>query len=161
MLATNYTGVFVTATATARQMLRFTTRGSIVLIASMSGLVADKGLIAPVYNSSKAALIQLARNLNGVGPDPGRRRNQGQCAESGPYRHADGAKEFRGGGEAEGVLGVRGMFGRLASLEEFKGARLFLLSRASSFMMSWFPFFFFFGVLGESLTRIDWREPGY
>ena len=62
MLATKYTGIFVTATATARQMLRFKTRGSTVLIASMSGLIA-KGLISPVYNSSKAALIQLARNL--------------------------------------------------------------------------------------------------
>ena len=106
MLATNYTGVFVTATATARQMLHFTTRGSIVLITSRRSLVANKGLISPVYNSSKAALIQLARNLNGVGSDPGRRRDQGQCAESGPYRHADGAEQFRGGG-AEGVLGVR------------------------------------------------------
>lgn len=65
MLATNYTGVSVTATATAtaRQMLRFKTRGSIMLIAPMSGPVANKGLISPVYNSSKAALIQLARNL--------------------------------------------------------------------------------------------------
>lgn len=63
MLATNYTGVFVTATTTARQMLRFKTRGSIMLTASMSGLVANKGLISPVYNSSKAALIQLARGL--------------------------------------------------------------------------------------------------
>ena len=57
MLAINYTGVSVTATTTARQMLRFKTRGSIMLIASMSGLVANKGLISPVYNSSKAALI--------------------------------------------------------------------------------------------------------
>lgn len=48
MLATNYTGVFVTATATARQMLRFKTCGSIVLIASMRSLVANKGLISPV-----------------------------------------------------------------------------------------------------------------
>ena len=66
--------------------------------------------------------------------------------------------------EVEGLRECReckGMFGRLAILEEFKGARLFLLSRASSFMVSWFPFFFFFGVLGGLLTRIDWREPGY
>ena len=108
MLATNYTGVFMTAIATARQMLRFKTCGSIVLIASMSGLVANKGLINPMYNSSKAALIQLTRNLGGVGPGPKRRRRgQGQCVESGPYRHADGAEEFRGGRGADGVLGVR------------------------------------------------------
>lgn len=32
------------------------------------------------------------------------------------------------------------MLGRLVSLEELKGAGLFLLSRASRFMVSWFPF---------------------
>jgi NAD(P)-dependent dehydrogenase (short-subunit alcohol dehydrogenase family) len=36
---------------------------SIVLVASMSGLVANKGVYCSVYNSSKAAVIQLARNL--------------------------------------------------------------------------------------------------
>lgn len=63
MLDINYTGVFMTATAAARQMFKYKTRGSICLIASMSGLVANKGLLSPVYNSSKAAVIQLARNL--------------------------------------------------------------------------------------------------
>ena len=53
----------MTPTATARQILSFKPHGSTVLIASMSGLVANKGLISPVYNSSKAALIQLTRNL--------------------------------------------------------------------------------------------------
>ena len=103
----------MTTTATARQILRFTTHDSIVLITSMSGLVANKGLINPMHNSSKAALVQLARNLGGVGPGPKRRRRrrrrrgQGQCVESGPYRHADGAERFRGGRGADGVLGVR------------------------------------------------------
>jgi D-arabinitol 2-dehydrogenase len=44
-------------------MMRYKSRGSVVLIASMSGHVANKGLITPVYNSSKAGVIQLARNL--------------------------------------------------------------------------------------------------
>ncbi|KAJ4290089.1 hypothetical protein N0V88_006595 [Collariella sp. IMI 366227] len=63
MLEINYTGVFMTAQSAARQMFKYKTRGSICLIASMSGSVANKGLLSPVYNSSKAALIQLARNL--------------------------------------------------------------------------------------------------
>lgn len=29
----------------------------------MSGFIANKGLISPVYNSSKAAVVQLARSL--------------------------------------------------------------------------------------------------
>jgi len=33
------------------------------LIASMSGTVANRGLICPAYNASKAAVIQLGRNL--------------------------------------------------------------------------------------------------
>ncbi|EAQ89407.1 hypothetical protein CHGG_06026 [Chaetomium globosum CBS 148.51] len=63
MLDVNYTGVFMTAQSVARQMFRYKMRGSICLIASMSGMVANKGLLSPVYNSSKAAVIQLAKNL--------------------------------------------------------------------------------------------------
>lgn len=33
------------------------------LIGSMSGLIANKGFTASVYNSSKAAVIQLGRSL--------------------------------------------------------------------------------------------------
>ena len=40
MMAINYTGVFMSATAVGRQMMRYKTRGSICLIASMSGIVA-------------------------------------------------------------------------------------------------------------------------
>lgn len=63
MLAVNYTGVFTSAKAAARQMIKYDCKGSIVLIASISGLIANVGLITPVYNSSKAAVIQLGRNL--------------------------------------------------------------------------------------------------
>jgi NAD(P)-dependent dehydrogenase (short-subunit alcohol dehydrogenase family) len=64
MLAVNYTGVLMTAQSAARQMMRLRSRGgSIVLVASMSGFVANKGLRSCVYNSSKAAVVQLARNL--------------------------------------------------------------------------------------------------
>lgn len=63
MMSTNYTAAFMTATAAARVMFKYRCRGSICLVASMSGSVANKGLLSPVYNSSKAALIQLARNL--------------------------------------------------------------------------------------------------
>lgn len=42
LLEINVTGVFMTAQAVARQMVRFRRGGSIVLIASMSGTVANK-----------------------------------------------------------------------------------------------------------------------
>ena len=42
MMSVNVTGVFMTAQAVARQMIRFGNGGSVVLIASMSGTVANK-----------------------------------------------------------------------------------------------------------------------
>lgn len=137
MLEINYTGLFMTATAAARQMFRYKKRGSICFIASMSGSVANKGLLSPVYNSSKAAVVQLARNLamewspvtkDGTG---GIRVN---CISPGHILTPMVLKNF------EEVPGLRekweseNMMGRLAETKEFKGAALFLLSNASTFM---------------------------
>lgn len=47
MFAVNITGVFMTAQAVARQMRRLDKPGSLVLIGSMSGSIANKGLICP------------------------------------------------------------------------------------------------------------------
>lgn len=63
MMDINYTRVFMSCTAVAREMFKYKCRGSICIVASMSGLVANEGLLSPVYNSSKAACLQLARNL--------------------------------------------------------------------------------------------------
>lgn len=48
MLAVNVTGVLMTAQAVARQMVRLKQEGSLVLIASMSGTIANRGLICPL-----------------------------------------------------------------------------------------------------------------
>ncbi len=47
MLGVNVTGVFMTAQAVARQMIKRKQQGSLVLIGSMSGTVANRGLICP------------------------------------------------------------------------------------------------------------------
>lgn len=47
MMRNNFTGTFMTAQAAARQMVRLKQRGSICLIASMSGTIANKGMTAP------------------------------------------------------------------------------------------------------------------
>ncbi|KAM0250088.1 hypothetical protein ACHAP5_002403 [Fusarium lateritium] len=137
MLSINYTGVFMTAKSAAKQMMRYKKRGSICMIASISGLKANRGLISPVYNSSKAAVIQLARNLamewspiqkDGTG---GIRIN---CISPGHIMTPMVQSNF------EEVPGLREewereiMMGRLAETQEFKGAALFLLSNASSYM---------------------------
>lgn len=63
----NTNGVLFTAQAAGRQMARFGTPGSIILIASMSGSVtnkAERGAFAwAAYNTSKSAVLQMARSL--------------------------------------------------------------------------------------------------
>lgn len=63
MMEINYRGVYLSAVSCARQMIKYKTPGSMCLIASMSGLIANKGFTSSVYNSSKAAVCQLTRSL--------------------------------------------------------------------------------------------------
>ncbi|KAI2465207.1 NAD(P)-binding protein [Annulohypoxylon bovei var. microspora] len=137
MMDINFTGVMMTATSAARQMFKYKIHGSMCLIASMSGSVANKGLLSPVYNSSKAAVVQLARNL-AMEWSPIRKDGTGgirvNCISPGHILTPMVLKNF------EEVPGLRekwereNMMGRLAETSEFKGAALFLLSNASSFM---------------------------
>ncbi|KAK5998746.1 Short chain dehydrogenases/reductase notP' [Cladobotryum mycophilum] len=137
MMSTNFTGVFMTASIAARLMFRFKCHGSICLIASMSGTVANKGLISPVYNSSKAALIQLARNL-AMEWSPVKEDGSGgirvNCISPGHILTPMVRKNFEEVPGLEAKWCKENMMGRLAETSEFKGAALFLLSNASSFM---------------------------
>lgn len=137
MMDVNYTGVMMACTAAERQMARFKIPGSIVIIASISGLVANKGLISAVYNSSKAALLQLARSL-AMEYSPARADGSGgvrvNCISPGHILTPMVEKNF------EEVPGLRekwereNMLGRLSRTSEYKGAVLFMASSASSFM---------------------------
>jgi D-arabinitol 2-dehydrogenase len=51
------------ATSAARQMIKHRIKGSIVLVESVSGVIANKDLILTVHKSTKGAVIQLARSL--------------------------------------------------------------------------------------------------
>ena len=121
----------MSAAAVAKRMMEYRCAGSIVLVASMSGFVANKGLLSPVYNSSKAALIQLARNLSMEWGKHGIRVNSlcpGHVITpmvQQNFKEDPGLKEKW---EEESMLG------RIAIPEEFKGAILFLCSPASSYM---------------------------
>ncbi|KFY69685.1 hypothetical protein V498_10441, partial [Pseudogymnoascus sp. VKM F-4517 (FW-2822)] len=131
MFEINVTGVFMTAQAVARHMIASGKGGSIVLIGSMSGTVANRGLICPAYNASKAAVLQLARNLasewgmhnirvNSLSPGYIVTQMVLELFESFPERKTDWPSQ--------------NMLGRLSSPEEYRGAAVFLLSDASSFM---------------------------
>lgn len=58
----NLSGVFYCAQAEARVMLP-RGRGAILNMASMSGVIANKGLLQPNYNASKAGVAHLTRSL--------------------------------------------------------------------------------------------------
>jgi NAD(P)-dependent dehydrogenase (short-subunit alcohol dehydrogenase family) len=131
MMDVNYGGVMFAATAAARQMIACGTPGNIMLVASMSGKIANKGLISPVYNSSKAAVIQLGKNLAMEWAQAGIRVNS-LCP--GHIVTPMVQKNFEDEPHLEALWARENMMGRLSSPEEFKGAALFLLSDASSFM---------------------------
>ncbi|THH09768.1 hypothetical protein EW145_g1778 [Phellinidium pouzarii] len=59
----NVNGVLYTAQAAGRQMVKFGTPGSIVLIASMSGSITNFGQHFLAYNTSKSAVIQMGRSM--------------------------------------------------------------------------------------------------
>ncbi|KAK0640354.1 putative oxidoreductase [Lasiodiplodia hormozganensis] len=143
MMDVNYSGVFMTCASAARAMFKWNPGrrdGAMVIIASMSGSVANKGLICPVYNSSKAALLQLTRNLamewsakgkenaNGLGGIRVNSLSPGHILTPMVKRNFEEVPGLREKWERENMMG------RLSTPEEFKGAGLFLLSKASSFM---------------------------
>ncbi|KAF2874281.1 hypothetical protein BDV95DRAFT_487401 [Massariosphaeria phaeospora] len=137
MLSVNYTGVFLSARACARQMYKYKNQGSMCLVASMSGSIANRGFIAPVYNSSKAAVIQLAKNLamewGRVQPD-GSGGIRVNCLSPGHIVTPMVEENFRKGEASREEWENNNMLGRLSTPEEYKSAGLFLLSGASSYM---------------------------
>ncbi|KAF7182131.1 hypothetical protein CNMCM7691_001519 [Aspergillus felis] len=131
MFEVNVTGVFMTAQAVAKQMTRFGNGGSIALIASMSGTVANRGLICPAYNASKAAVIQLGRNLAMEWGQYGIRVNTISPGYIVTKMVEDLFIQFP---ERREEWPKHNMLGRLSSPNEYRGAAVFLLSDASSFM---------------------------
>jgi NAD(P)-dependent dehydrogenase (short-subunit alcohol dehydrogenase family) len=135
MLAINYTGVYLSAVSCARQMIKYSVPGSMLLVASMSGFIANKGLTSSVYNSSKAAVIQLARSLA---------MEWGQIIDGKPIRVnalCPGnimtpmvKKNFEDDPGLREIWERENMMGRISDPEEYRGAALFALSNASSFM---------------------------
>lgn len=131
MMSVNVTGCFMTAQAAAKQMIKFGNGGSIVMIASMSGTIANRGLICPAYNASKAAVIQLGRNLASEWGQYGIRVN---TISPGYIVTAMVEALFEKFPERKTEWPKHNMLGRLSSPEEYRGAAAFLISDASSFM---------------------------
>lgn len=123
----NLTGVFLSCQAEARAMLPHH-EGSIVNIASMSGVIVNRGLLQAHYNASKAAVIHLSKSLAMEWCRRGIRVNSispGYTATPMNTRPevADQVRQF----EADTPLG------RMATVDELVGPAVFLLSDAASF----------------------------
>lgn len=128
MYDVNVTGVFLSAQAEARVMLP-RRRGAIVNIASMSGVIVNRGLLQAHYNSAKAAVIHLSKSLAMEWSDRSIRVNSispGYTATPMNIRPevAEQVKQF----EADTPLG------RMAQVDELVGPAVFLASRAASFV---------------------------
>ena len=123
----NVTGIFLSCQAEAQAMLARRC-GAIVNIASMSGVIVNRGLLQAHYNSAKAAVIHLSKSLAMEWAGRGVRVNSvspGYTATPMNLRPevADQVKQF----EADTPLG------RMAGVDEMVGPVVFLCSKAASF----------------------------
>ncbi|KAJ5084728.1 hypothetical protein NUU61_009307 [Penicillium alfredii] len=134
LLDVNVTGTFRVAQAVAREVGRSNDTASMVLIASMSGYVSNKGVDTAGYNSSKAAVHQLARSL---AAEWGSRVNMPlirvNSLSPGYIRTAATAEALKRPGMETQWVGDNMLY-RLSTADEFRAPVLFLLGDGSSFM---------------------------
>ncbi|ODN75620.1 short-chain dehydrogenase [Cryptococcus wingfieldii CBS 7118] len=134
----NLTGSFLCAQAFARERFaRFPSApwegggSSIVFTASMSAHVANKGLDCVPYNASKAAVLQMAKNLAYEWGQKGVRVN---TLSPGYIKTALTAALLDEKPELNDTWLQGSLLGRLSTPDEFRGPVIYLLSDASSFM---------------------------
>lgn len=131
IVETNLIGVFISAQAAAKQMVALGTPGSLVLIASVAGSVGTKGLPSTAYSASKAGVLQLARSLATEWGPHGIRVN----TISPGYTRTNMVDEVLvKHPELLELFSSTNPLGRVAVPSEMKGAAVFLLSDASSYM---------------------------
>lgn len=128
VLDVNATGAYLCAAAAYRRMREG--GGSIVLISSISGLVAGDGPDTPSYTASKGALVNLARELGTRWADSGVRVN---TIAPGWFR-----TEMTEGDldtvEGRDFVESRTPMGRIGAEHELDGALIYLCSDASSYV---------------------------
>ncbi|MGV8986047.1 MAG: SDR family oxidoreductase [Cypionkella sp.] len=123
----NLKGVFLSCQAEAHAMLKHG-KGTIINIASMSGVIVNRGLMQAHYNASKAGVIHMSKSLAMEWVDRGIRVNSispGYTATPMNTRleMVQQTKEF----ERQTPMG------RMASVNEMVGPAIFLASDAASF----------------------------
>ena len=127
MIDINLTGVFLSCQAEAQVMLP-RRRGSIINIASMSGVIVNRGLTQAHYNSSKAAVIHLSKSLAMEWSERGIRVNtiSPGYTLTPMNQRPEVAEQLK-------ALAADTPLGRIASVDEMIGPAIFLASQASAF----------------------------
>ncbi|APO78188.1 short-chain dehydrogenase protein (plasmid) [Rhizobium etli 8C-3] len=128
LMDVNLKGVFLSCQAEARAMLK-NRRGSIVNIASMSGVIVNRGLSQAHYNASKAGVIHMSKSMAMEWVDRGVRVNTispGYTATPMNMRPemVHQTKLFE----------EQTPMQRMATVDEMVGPAVFLLSNAASFV---------------------------
>ncbi|KAH8674972.1 hypothetical protein BGZ61DRAFT_361328 [Ilyonectria robusta] len=131
ILKVNVTGVFNTCKYTARVLRDNKTSGSIVMISSMSGNIANRGLSCTAYNTSKAAVQQMCRS---VAQEWGKFGIRVNTLSPGYIRTAMTDQLLIENPEVEKTWMAGALLGRLGAPEDFKAPAVFLLSEGASFV---------------------------
>ena len=133
----NFNGVLYSAQSCARQMIKYGTPGAMVFIGSMSGYIANKGLDCCGYNASKAAVIQLGRNLamewaKAVDTPEGLRAIRVNVLCPGNIMTPMVETDFKNNPNLRKTWEDGNMLGRISETQEYRGAVIYMLSKASS-----------------------------
>ncbi|KAL2825870.1 NAD(P)-binding protein [Aspergillus pseudoustus] len=131
MLDVNVVGTFIPAKHCARIFKEQGTHGSIVMIASMSGQIANRGLTCTAYNSSKAAVHQMCRSVAQEWGQYGIRVN---TLSAGYIRTAMTDALLVAKPEVEETWMRGALLGRLGVPDDFKAPTVYMLADGSGFM---------------------------
>jgi len=126
----NMTGVFLCAQAAGRGMITYG-GGSIILIASMSGLIVNRPQKQTAYNVSKAGVIMMAKSLAAEWADRGVRVN---AIAPGYMRTALTDQVMAGQEGLRETWESHIPLGRMGTPPELRGAVVYLASPASSYV---------------------------
>ncbi|KAF8879064.1 sorbose reductase sou1 [Infundibulicybe gibba] len=130
LIDVNVNGVLYTAQAAGREMVCLRIPGSIILTASMSGSITNKDIHCVAYNTSKSAVIQMARSLACELGVKGIRVNSispGHILTPMMYAYLDANPHMADS------LSKQNPLGRLARPDELRGVVLWLAGDASTF----------------------------
>lgn len=128
LMKINLEGVFLSCQAEGRAMLKHG-RGSIINIASISGTIANRGLLQVHYNSSKAAVMHLSKSLAMEWAGRGIRVN----SLSPGYTLTPMNLRAEVASQRE-IFEHDTPIGHAATADEMAGPAIFLASRAASFV---------------------------